>query len=271
MTVIFKSIISFFKDDGPLHAGSIAYFFLLSFLPFCLLLIAIFGYFLGENREFYEFFSARAMRFFPAATAGISRGLATVVTYRKIGVYSLAVYAYFSFLLYRSLESAIHGIFREKTKRPQFISIVMSFLLVSLIAGFILVSFAATSIIQILNLLIRNSMGLPLGALVSFLIRFVIPMLLVFVTASVFYALLPIRKIAFRNALRGGLFTAIFLEAARHLFTVYVASVATEFGAIYGPLSSFVIFLLWVYYAACIFLVGAELVCVRELSGRRLR
>ena len=103
-----------FKDDGPYHAGSIAYFFLLSFAPFCLLLIAIFGYFLGENKAFYAFFSARAMRFFPAATAGLSRGLATVVTYRKIGVYSLAVYAYFSFLLYRSLESAVHGIFGGK-------------------------------------------------------------------------------------------------------------------------------------------------------------
>jgi len=80
---------------------------------------------------------------------------------------------------------------------------------------------------------------------------------------------LSVRKIAFDNALRGGFFSAIFLEAARHLFTIYVASVATEFGAVYGPLSSFVIFLLWVYYAACIFLIGAEFVCIRELSGRR--
>ena len=71
----------------------------------------------------------------------------------------------------------------------------------------------------------------------SFLIRFVIPVFLVFVIASVFYALLPVRRIAFRNALRGGFFTAIFLEAARHLCTIYVASIATEFGAIYGPLS----------------------------------
>jgi membrane protein len=269
MTVILKSIISFFKDEGPLQAGSIAYFFLLSFVPFCLLLIAIFGYFIGENKEFYEFFSARAMRFFPAATAGISRGLAAIVTYRKIGVYSVAIYAYFSFLLYKSLESAIHGIFREKAKRSQLISIVMSFLIISLIAGFIIVSFAVTSIIQMLNLMITDFIGLPLGVAESFLIRFAIPIFLVFVTAAVLYALLPVRKVALHNALCGGFFTAIFLEAARHLFTIYVVSVATEFGTIYGPLSSFVIFLLWVYYAACIFLIGAEIVCTLEFSGRR--
>jgi membrane protein len=268
MTVILKSIISFFKDEGPLNAGSIAYFFLLSFAPFCLLLIAIFGYFLGENSEFYKFFTERAMRFFPEATAGISRGLEAVVTYKEIGVYSLAIYAYFSFLLYNSLESAVHGIFREKTKRSQLISIVMSFFLVSLIAGFIIISFAATSAVQIFTLTIGDSTDLPLGDVVSILIRFVIPVFLVFVIASVFYTLLPVRKIAVRNALSGGLFTTIFLEGARHLFTIYIVSIATEVGAIYGPLSSFVIFLLWVYYAACIFLIGAEIVCTLEYAGR---
>ncbi|MFH2074379.1 MAG: hypothetical protein ABIJ57_03400, partial [Pseudomonadota bacterium] len=77
----------------------------MSFVPLCFLIVAIFGYFLGENKEFYEFFSARAMRFFPEATANISRGLAALVTYRKIGIFSLVIYTYFSYLLYRSLES----------------------------------------------------------------------------------------------------------------------------------------------------------------------
>ncbi|MBU2026571.1 MAG: YihY/virulence factor BrkB family protein, partial [Proteobacteria bacterium] len=92
MNVILKSILSFFKDNGPIHAGSMAYFFLMSFVPLCFLLVAIFGYFLGENKEFYEFFSARAMRFFPVATDKISRGLTALVTYRKIGIFSLVIY-----------------------------------------------------------------------------------------------------------------------------------------------------------------------------------
>ena len=48
-------------------------------------------------------------------------------------------------------------------------------------------------------------------------------------------------------------------DAVRHLFNLYVVNIATQIGAIYGPLSGFVIFLLWIYYAACIFLIGAEL------------
>ncbi len=268
MNVILKSILSFFKDNGPIHAGSMAYFFLMSFVPLCFLLVAIFGYFLGENKEFYEFFSARAMRFFPAATAKISRGLTALVTYRKIGIFSLVIYTYFSYLLYRSLESAIHAIFQEKGKRSQLISIVMSFLMISMIAGFIIISFAATPIIQMLHLMFTDSTGFRIGIVESFLIRFVIPVFLVFITAAVLYALLPVKKITLRNALCGGVFTALLLEAARHLFNLYVVNVATQIGAIYGSLSSFVIFLLWIYYSACIFLIGAEIVCTLDVSPR---
>ncbi len=56
MKLVLKSLVTFFKNNGPLHAGSIAYFFLMSFVPFCLFLIAIFGYFLGKTKNSTNFF-----------------------------------------------------------------------------------------------------------------------------------------------------------------------------------------------------------------------
>lgn len=42
MKLVLTSLISFFKDNGPLYAGSIAYFFLMSFVPFFIItLIAV--------------------------------------------------------------------------------------------------------------------------------------------------------------------------------------------------------------------------------------
>jgi membrane protein len=271
MKLLLKSLIAFFKDNGPLHAGSIAYFFLMSFVPFCLFLIAIFGYFLGDNKEFYAFFSARMTRFFPAATSEISRGLTAIVTYRRIGIVTLIIYAYFSYLLYVSVESAIHLIFQEKAKRSRLISIIMSFFIISLIAVLITISFAATSVIQMLKLIIMDSTGLQIGIITGFLIRFVIPVFLVFIIATILYKLMPVKKTAFRNSLWGGFFTAIFLEVARHFFTLYVVNAAGRFGTIYGSLSSVVIFLLWVFYAACIFLIGAEIVKNLSDAERKMR
>lgn len=78
MNVLLKSIFAFFKDSGPVHAGSVAYFSLMSFVLLCFVLVAIFGYSLGENKAFYEFFSA--------ATTEISSRLMALVMYRKIGI-----------------------------------------------------------------------------------------------------------------------------------------------------------------------------------------
>jgi uncharacterized BrkB/YihY/UPF0761 family membrane protein len=41
--------------------------------------------------------------------------------------------------------------------------------------------------------------------------------------------------------------------------TWYVGTIV-NFGTIYGPLSAFFVFLLWVFYSSCIFLIGAEMV-----------
>ena len=65
MRILFKSIIDFFRDDGPMLAGSISSFFIMAIFPFSLFLVAIFGYFLGENREFYDFLLRELTRFFP--------------------------------------------------------------------------------------------------------------------------------------------------------------------------------------------------------------
>jgi uncharacterized BrkB/YihY/UPF0761 family membrane protein len=76
----------FFRDDGPVLAGSITYFFLMTLVPFCLLLVSIFGYIIGEDIEFYNFLSARLMSFFPKAASDIAEELAKIITYRGIGM-----------------------------------------------------------------------------------------------------------------------------------------------------------------------------------------
>jgi len=56
------------------------------------------------------------------------------------------------------------------------------------------------------------------------------------------------------------------MEAAKYIFTFYVVKVV-RLGAVYGPLSAFIIFLLWVFYSSCIFLIGAE--TVHNLEARK--
>ena len=259
--LIFKSFIDFFRDGGPLLAGSLAYFFLMSFVPFSLFLISLLGYFLGENGGFFEFFSARLIRFFPAATAEISKQLTALVVYKKVGIFTFIVYAYFSYQLYMTLEAAIRIIFGHKEKRSFYISVVFSFFIITLIAALIVISFAATTAIQMLRSFLEVFLDLRIGKITGFLVKFVIPVLVVFVVASFLYKLLPAKRVSLRHAFRGAFFTSVFLEIARHIFTLYAVTMAARYGAIYGSLSTLIIFLLWIFYSACIFLIGAEIVC----------
>lgn len=264
MRILFKSFIDFFRDDGPVLAGSISYFFVMALVPFSLFLIAIFGYFLGENREFYDFFQERLVNFFPEAALSITNELGKIITYRRIGIFTLFIYGIFSYQLYSSVERAINVIFKINVKRSFLLSLLLSLFIVTLMITFIIISFGASSIISMLKFLDKFFPGLVISLVISkissFLIGFVIPLLLKFLTATTLYILLPRKNVIFRHAISGGLFTALFLETVKYLFTFYVASRLYQLGAIYGPISVFITFLLWIFYSACIFLIGAEVV-----------
>lgn len=266
--IIFRSLIDFFRDGGLMLAGSMSYFSVMAIVPFCLFLVTIFGYFLGQNLEFYQFFVSKLTGFFPKITHEITEELRRIITYKGLGKLTLILYGFLSFQLFSSLESALNTIFKIKNKRPFLLSLILSLIIVTLIIAFLLISFGASSTIPMLKTLKEIFPGLKIGKITGFLIRFVVPLVLVFLTVMSLYLLLPRKKIRFSHASSGALFTAVFLEAAKHAFTIYVGNVV-RLGTIYGPLSAFVMFLLWVFYSSCIFLIGAEM--VRNLGNLKER
>ncbi len=194
---------------------------------------------------------------FPDATSEINEELGKIIAYKRIGLFTLAVYAYFSYQLFYSLESAVNTIFGTHGKRPLLTSLLLSLLVINVLIVFIMISFGATSLIGPLagffpGLRDWDIMTVPVGI--------VLPAFLVFIIASGLYMVLPHTKVRTSHALTGALFTAVLFEAAKHVFTYYIMMKITEFGTVYGPLTAFVIFLLWIFFAACIFLLGAELV-----------
>ncbi|MGD0885424.1 MAG: YihY/virulence factor BrkB family protein [Thermodesulfovibrionales bacterium] len=257
--MLLKSFLDFFRDGGLMLAGSMSFFTMMAMVPFCLFLVTIFGQFLGHNREFYQFFVSRIVSFFPKITSQITEEIKKIITYHGLGKFSLVLYGFLSYQLFSSIESAINVIFKIRVKRSLLISIILSLFVVTMVVAALFISFSATSAISMLQTLKEIFPDLRIGKITGFLIRFVIPLFLVFLIVMTLYLVLPRKMVTFVNAVWGALFTAIFLEVAKHLFTIYVVHV-TKLGTIYGPLSAFVIFLLWVFYSSCIFLIGAEIV-----------
>lgn len=263
--ILWKSVMDFFRQDGPIYAGSITCFFMMSFIPFFLLIVSIFGYVLGENRAFYEFLMNRLAGFFPEVTREISDEIGKIITYRGIGLVTFGVHVYFSYQLYYAIERPITIIFRSEEKRRQLISLLLSLCVIALIIIFITLSFAVAAIVPVLDYLARYAPVPKIGQVTRIFIRFIVPVFLSFTTVSMLYMLIPQKKIRLKNACYGGLFTAVFLEVAKIAFAWYAIAKVAQLGNIYGSLTTVVIFLLWIFYAASILLIGAHV--VRNLEG----
>ena len=92
----------------------------------------------------------------------------------------------------------------------------------------------------------------------------------VFITLMFFalYKYLPVRKVRTRTALLAAVFSGFAFEFAKQVFRWVVASVNPS--TLYtGTIAALVIIVVWVYYAALIFLIGGEVGQVYELRRTR--
>ncbi|HMK56222.1 MAG TPA: YihY/virulence factor BrkB family protein [Dissulfurispiraceae bacterium] len=261
-----RSIAEFFRDGGLMLAASISYFSMMAVLPFCLFLVAIFTYVVGHDEAFFKYFAAKLVNFFPKAAQSIAKELRDALSYRGVGTFTFVIYGLLSYQLYSSLESAINTVFKIKDKRRFISHLFISLFLITVLILFFLLSFIASSAVSVLDSLRDDLPVIEIHTITAFIIKYVLPFIMAFLTIAILYLILPKRRIRWRNALAGALTATIFMEAAKYIFTFYVVKVV-RLGAVYGPLSAFIIFLLWVFYSSCIFLIGAE--TVHNLEARK--
>ncbi len=268
LRLILRSCVDFYRDNGLMLAGSMSYFTMMAIVPLCIFLITIFGHFLGEYPEFYKFFLAKITNFFPVATHEITNDLAKIISYHGLGKVSLALYGLLSYQVFASIETSLNAIFKITKQRHVIFSLLVSLAVVALVFALLTTTFAVASLVPLLGTLGHVMPMLRIGIITKFFLRFVLPFVLVMFLIMLLYVLVPKTRISAMHALKGAFFAAILLELAKHAFTWYVSSVA-HFGKIYGSLTAFVMFLLWMFYSSSIFLIGAEIVHNLQSSKAR--
>ncbi|NTU42368.1 MAG: YihY/virulence factor BrkB family protein [Nitrospirales bacterium] len=257
--LLVRSFVDFFKDEGVLLSGALSFFTMTAIVPFCLILVTILGYLLGENQELLRFLTSKLVSFFPRITHEITDELRKLISFRGLGTFSLLLYAVLSYELFSTIERAMNLIFKTKAKRHFLLSFLLSIVFITLIIASLMISFGLSSAIPAIRGVQEFVPGLQIGVVTGFFVGVVIPFVLIFMIVTSMYTLLPKKRVRLANAATGALFTTLMIEPAKHAFTFYVLKVS-KLGTIYGPLSAIVIFLLWIYYSSCILLIGAEIV-----------
>lgn len=96
--------------------------------------------------------------------------------------------------------------------------------------------------------------------------NFFIPLVVVFLSLSLFYKLAPRRLTRFSEVWAAALSATVLLRTGESLFVVYLERFAT-LNAVYGVFGGIMALLLWIYLSGCIIIVGA---CLCAAQGERL-
>lgn len=265
--ILLLSIRSFIKDRASIFAASMSFYAIMAIVPFILFLVTVIGMVIGDDPDLMEFIISKILESFPEATRDITTEIERLVSYSGFGILGLVVYAYLSFQFIKSTEFALNAIFKVTERRAIHHSIIVSVSVITFIMLFFTASFSAATIFNPAPFLLPYLPKFEISLITRLLIRFVIPLVLVWLIITLLYVTLPLRRPRLLLSLRASFFVSMMLELAKHLFTWYAANIS-KLGHVYGPLTTFMLFFLWVYYASCLFLLGAEMILVLEDMGK---
>lgn len=260
----------FFRNHGLLLTAAVANNMLLSLVPLCAVLMVAFSHFFDSHDLMASIsveVSLIAPQFAPVVDEVLSSFLATREVVGWVGLGSLL---FFSSLAFRVLEDAIAIIFHRPLpalKRKFWISALLPYFFITIVAlGLILIT-ALNAVIDAENQRQTGWLGLDLILHKHFnQIFYLIGVLGLVLLFTLFYKIMPIARIPFRQALVGGLTATILWEGVRHLLVAYYTNVSIV-NVLYGSMATVVIVMLTMEFIALILLLGAQVIADLQASS----
>jgi membrane protein len=248
-------------------AASLAFFTLLSFFPLVFLLLYLVSFIVSQERIGFEFLLNFLEGFLPTLGSQLAEEIRRLAGEQVVHWVVFLTFAWFGLLIFYELDYAVNVVFEIPQQRHPLLSIVVSIVLLGLVGLLLVLSYVVT---QVLGLMVRYAPrfgGIDLVAVATheFLLLYLLPFILVLMAGTCLYRYLPVTRPAWRHALLGGLVLALLWELAKHLFSFYIQDL-TIYSRMYGSLIVVVLFLLWVYYSAILFLFGATVVHRLQVS-----
>jgi membrane protein len=261
--VIRQSLVSWFRDDAPSMGAAIAFYTLFAIAPILLMVIWAAGKFI-EPDIVQTHILAQMRVLLGAPVSDAVRDLLLSAKYSRRSGLSTAVGIVAVFVgatsVFAELQNALHRIWRTPPRsivqglRHAVRARLLSLGLILGVGFLLLVSLVASAGLE--------GLGGWLGPLVADWqgMVFALDILLGLGIATVLFALIykyvPREDIAWGDVWVGGFVTAGLFMAGKLVIVVYLGKIALA--SAYGVAGSFFVLLLWVYYSAQIFLLGAE-------------
>jgi membrane protein len=262
------TILAFIEDEALSRGAAIAFYTVTSIAPVLLIVIAVAGLAFGRDAA-QNAITAQLTGLMGQQTAEVIQSAIASANQTSSGVWATVIGIATLILtasgVFGEMQTALNAVWKAKPQgttvsrliRARAASLGLVATLGFLLMVSLVVSTGLTAFGDYLDSL------LPFGKVVLTVLNGLVSILLISLLFAAIYKVLPDRKIEWRDVAVGALVTAILFTIGKSLISWYLGSsaVSSSFGAAGG----LIVLLLWVYYSAQIFLMGAEFTKVFSL------
>jgi membrane protein len=250
----------FIEHEALQYAGSMAYFAILSVFQLMVLGVVVGSFFLGQGTS-RDFVLEQVRLNTPINADTIGNVIDSIIDARGgIGLIGLLFLAWSALGFFSALSRGISRDYVSTETRPFLQDKLLGLGLMALTGVLALLSVVVgviTGIVQdaATDLVTR----IPGGQVVLSLIGLLVPLLLVFLALLVLYRVTPNRHLTLAMVWPGALVGAILWTILRVGFMYYATHIA-KYDTAFGPISTGISLLVFLYFASVVLLLGAEIV-----------
>ena len=249
------------NDYAPSMGAALSYYTLFSIAPLLLIVIAVAGWFFGDEAVRGEL-TAQLQWLMGEEGAKAIEGMIAAASEPKEGMIATLVGLFVLILgattVFGELQNALDRIWRapaqEKTGGVWRLlhSRLLSIGMILCLAFLLMVSLVFDAVLQSFGKMWGTGGWEVFAQVLNTLVAFG----LTTVVFAMIYKLMPRAKIEWHDVWVGAAVTAVLFAAGKFLISLYIgrSAVASSFGAA----GSLAVMMIWVYYSAQIFLLGAE-------------
>ena len=261
----------FRANQGLLLAGAVAYYALLSIVPFLMLVVVALSHFIDQSellltlRRYLELLM-------PGQSASIVTEVANFLDNRELITWVLGgTMLFFSSFAFTVLENAMSVIFihRVAIRRRHFLvsALLPYFYMLALGFGVMLVTVVAGTL-QVMGQESVRVLGTDWSLDgVSGALLYLLGLAGEILVLTSIYLVMPVGRLSTSHALVGGVTAALLWEVARHVLVWYFSTLS-QVNVVYGSMTTAIVVMFSLEIAATLLLFGAQVISEYERVGK---
>ncbi|HEU5436281.1 MAG TPA: YihY/virulence factor BrkB family protein [Telluria sp.] len=271
LAFVWQVLKAFRANQGLLLAGAVAYYALLSIVPFLMLVVVVLSHFI-DQKVLLETLMRYLEYLVPSQSRSITAEVAHFLDNRDLITWVLgATMVFFSSLAFTVLENAMSVIFvhRVSVKRRHYlVSAVLPYCyIVALGAGVLLVTLVAGSL-QVIGTESVRLFGADWSLKgVSGALLYLLGLGGEILVLTSIYLVMPVGRLSYAHALIGGVTAALLWEIARHVLVWYFTTLS-QVNVVYGSMTTAIVVMFSLEIGATLLLMGAQVIAEYEQVGR---